>query len=218
MKNDLTILICVHSKNHTHDSLLLKAIDSLQKQTYKNFDVLIVLDECWEKTKELIENKKYELNINFLTKQKKEGLSFAKNFGLEQIKTKWVGFLDADDLFLPEKLEKQISYINENDVDFLGTLCWNIQGLDENNIFHSCFKEGEYVTNDDIKKIIYNENVLTHGSMIIKKECIDYLGGYQNKTGWEDWDLWKRAVEQGYKFYQLQDRLYVYRLGTSVIR
>jgi glycosyltransferase involved in cell wall biosynthesis len=216
--NDLTILICVHSKNDLHDSLLIKAIDSLEKQTYKDFRVLIVLDECWENTKKLIEDKKYKLNIDYLIKEKKEGLSFAKNFGLNKIKTEWVGFLDADDLYEPEKLEKQILFIDNNNVDFLGTLAWNIQGMNESHKYPSCFNEGQYVTNEDIKKIIYNENVLTHGSMIIRKKCLDSLGGYHHKPGWEDWDLWQRAISNDYNFYQLQDRLYVYRIGTSVTR
>lgn len=216
--NDLTILICIHSKNDLHDSLLIKAIDSLESQTYKDFDVLIVFDECWEKTKKIVEDKKYKLNINFIIKEKKEGLAFAKNFGLEKIETKWVGFLDADDLYESEKLEKQMSFINENDVDFLGTLAWNVYGTNESHKYHSCFREGEYVTHEDIEKIIYSQNVLTHGSMIVRKECIDFLGGYQHKTGWEDWDLWQRAISNKYKFYQLQDRLYIYRLGTSVDR
>lgn len=216
--NDLTILICVHSKSDLHDSLLIRAIDSLEKQTYKDFDVLIVLDECWENTKKLVEDKKYKLNIDYLIKEKKEGLSFAKNLGLQKIKTKWVGFLDADDLYTLEKLEKQMSFINENEVDFLGTLAWNIQGLNESNITNSCFNEGDFVTHEDIEKTIFNQNVMTHGSMIVRKECFDFLGGYQNKKGWEDWDLWQRAISHGYKFYQLQDRLYIYRLGTSTIR
>ena len=214
----ISILICVHSNSELHDSLLIKAIDSLIDQTYKNFDVYIVLDECWEHTHKLIENKNYNLDIKFLIKEKKEGLAFAKNFGIEKIESDWIGFLDGDDLYTPKKLEKQVSFINENDVDFLGTLSWNIQGLNESQVFPSCFNEGEFVTHEDIKKIIYSQNVLTHGSMIVKRDSIKSLGGYQNKTGWEDLDLWQRAINQGYKFHQLQERLYIYRLGTSVNR
>jgi hypothetical protein len=53
---------------------------------------------------------------------------------------------------------------------------------------------------------------------MIKKRCLDELGGYRDVRGAEDWDLWKRAIEMGFKFYQLQDRLYIYRIGTSTIR
>jgi hypothetical protein len=54
--------------------------------------------------------------------------------------------------------------------------------------------------------------------MLIKKQSIIDLGGYQNIRGMEDWDLWKRAINGGYKFHQISERLYVYRLNTSVAR
>ena len=54
--------------------------------------------------------------------------------------------------------------------------------------------------------------------MVIKKSCLDKLGGYPEKKGMEDWELWNRAINEGYKFYQIQERLYIYRLNTSNIR
>lgn len=213
----LTILICVHSTNEFHDLLLNKSILSLVNQTYKNFKTIIVLDECWGKTKEMIESSNYDLDLKILTKNKKEGLSYAKNFGLQYVETEWVGFLDADDLYLPTKLEKQVNYIQNNDVDFLGTHCWNTNSDDE-NLFPSCFNNNENITHLDILNKIFTENVLTHGSMLIKKQSIINLGGYQDVRGMEDWDLWKRSINSGYKFHQIPERLYVYRLNTSVAR
>ena len=215
----LTILICVHSTNEFHDMLLNKSILSLVNQTYKNFKTIIVLDECWSKTKEMINSSNYDLDLTILLKDKKEGLSYAKNFGLKYVETEWVGFLDADDLYLPTKLEQQIKYIKNNDVDFLGTHCWNINSTDDdNNLFPSCFNNNHNITHLEISNKISTENILTHGSMLIKKQSIINLGGYQDVRGMEDWDLWKRAVHNGYKFHQLPERLYAYRLNTSVSR
>ena len=214
----LTILICVHSTNEFHDMLLNKSILSLVNQTYKNFKTIIVLDECWSKTKEMINSSNYDLNLTILIKDKKEGLSYAKNFGLQYVDTEWVGFLDADDLYLPTKLEQQVNYIQNNDVDFLGTHCWNINSTDDNNLFPSCFDNNHNITHLDISNKISTENILTHGSMLIKKQSIIDLGGYQDVRGMEDWDLWKRAINNGYKFHQLPERLYTYRLNTSVAR
>ena len=214
----LTILICVHSTNEFHDMLLNKSILSLVNQTYKNFKTIIVLDECWSKTKEMIESSNYDLDLTILTRNKKEGLSYAKNFGLQYVETEWVGFLDADDLYLPTKLEQQVNYIKNNEVDFLGTHCWNINGDDDENLFPSCFNDKNNITHLEISNKIFTENILTHGSMLIKKQSIIDLGGYQNIIGMEDWDLWKRAINSGYKFYQIPERLYKYRLNTSVAR
>jgi glycosyltransferase involved in cell wall biosynthesis len=198
--------------------LLNKSILSLVNQTYKNFKTIIVLDECWNKTKEMIDTSNYDLDLTILTRDKKEGLSYAKNFGLQYVDTEWVGFLDADDLYLPTKLEQQINYIQNNEVDFLGTHCWNINSTGDDNLFPSCFDNNLNITHSDISSKIYTENILTHGSMLIKTNTINNLGGYHDVRGMEDWDLWKRAIDNGYKFHQLSERLYTYRLNTSVTR
>jgi glycosyltransferase involved in cell wall biosynthesis len=219
LEYNLTVLICVHSNNERYDSLLLKSLKSLENQTYKNFKTLIVLDECWEQTKKIIQEKNLNLEIQIEEKNKKNGLSEAKNFGLSFIETDLVSFLDADDLYIETKLEKQINFLTENpDIDFLGTQSWNIINDNENNLIESCFVLGTYENHLDIENRIFQQNVLTHGSMLIKKKCLDKLNGYYDVKGMEDWDLWKRAINKGFKFHQIQERLYIYRLGTSIAR
>ena len=215
----LTILICVHSTNDFHDSLLNKALQSLINQTYKDFKTLIVLDQCWDKTKELILSSDYDLDLKMVIKDKKEGLSYAKNFGLQHINTEWVGFLDGDDLYLPSKIETQVNYINNNDVDFLGTHRFHIGPHDDNNTRNGDFNDvNKYITHSEIEFALPYENILTHGSMMVRKKCLDELGGYNDVRGMEDWDLWKRAMNKGYRFYQIPERLYKYRENTSVHR
>ena len=203
----LSILICVHSTNNFNDKLLNKSIQSLVNQTYKNFKTVIVLDECWEKTKEMISSSNYVLDLTILTKEKKQGLSYAKNFGLFHIDSEWVGFLDADDLYLPTKLEEQVKYIENNNVDFLGSKSWYINGNDEQVLYSNWYLNNEETpfceSHDDIKNKIFESNVLTHGTML-------------DIRGMEDWDLWKRGVSNNFIFHQLQDKLYIYRRGTSV--
>lgn len=216
----LSILICVHSTNNFNDELLNKSIQSLVNQTYKNFKTVIVLDECWEKTKEMISSSNYVLDLTILTKEKKQGLSYAKNFGLFHIDSEWVGFLDADDLYLPTKLEEQVKYIENNNVDFLGSKSWYINGNDEQVLYPNWYLNNEETpfceSHDDIKNKIFESNVLTHGAMLVRKECLNKLNGYQDIRGMEDWDLWKRGVSNNFIFHQLQDKLYIYRRGTSV--
>lgn len=213
----ISILICVHSVDVLHDKLLLESLESLNKQTYKDFDVFIVFDECWDKTNDLIDDKNYNFKITRLYHDKKQGLAIAKNFGLKYIKSDWVGFLDADDLYVETKLEKQVDYIKNNDVDFLGTLSIN-RHLNPISFNDKIFIFGNRETHEQISDVIEDENVLIHGSMLVKRECLDELGGYNNVKGEEDYDLWKRAIKKGYKFYQIQERLYIWTLDTSVPR
>jgi glycosyltransferase involved in cell wall biosynthesis len=212
----LTVLVCVHSTNDFYDNLLIESLKSLEKQTYKDFKTLIVLDQCWDKTQSRIKNE-LTISCDVVSKPLKQGLSFAKNYGLSKIDTDLVCFLDADDLYTEDKLEKQINCFINNDVDFLGTHSLNRYAGD-NDFFNSCFNNNQYLEHDEIKNVIFLENVLTHGSMMIKKKVLDNLNGYNNIKGMEDWDLWKRAINEGYIFKQLPERLYVYTLNTSVAR
>lgn len=212
----LSILICVHSTDNEHDNLLLMSLESLNNQTYKQFDVFIVFDECWTHTNKIVKDT-YNFKITRLFHDNKNGLAVAKNFGLSKITSDWVGFLDADDLYIPTKLEKQIKTIEKMNVDFIGTQAYN-KYQSNDRLFDSCFNLGTYETHREIENRITQENILTHGSMLIRKSCLDKLENYNNIKGQEDWDLWKRAIKNGYKFHQIQERLYVYTIGTSVAR
>ena len=125
-------------------------------------------------------------------------------------------FLDGDDLYIDTKLEKQLDfYETRDDVDFLGTQSWNIWNDNESVISESCLKLNTYETHEELSNALLSSNVLTHGSMMIRKKCLDILGGYELELGKEDWNLWYRALNKGFKFYQIQERLYILRLGTS---
>lgn len=214
---NLTILICVHSTNTTIDSYLKEAIESLCNQTYKKFKVIVVLDACWNKTKPIVEESLKYFNNIILEKETKTGLANAKNYGLSKVDTEFVGFLDADDLYVADKIEKQLTFLIDNDIDFLGTHAHNMINR-EQTLYPSCLDNNTYNTHDDIVNTLPHKNILTHGSMFVKMSALKKLNFYNNVQGAEDWDLWKRAANMGYKFYQLPERLYIYSIGTSVER
>jgi glycosyltransferase involved in cell wall biosynthesis len=227
MEFSLTVLICVHSYSDFYDDLLLRALKSLENQTYKSFKTLIVLDECWKFTESHIKKTNLNLDITIKQKEKKEGLSFAKNFGLSFIDTDLVAFLDGDDLYVQNKIEKQIDYFRNNEVDFLATQSWNIYGNEnDEKLIESCFKLGTYETHEEIKNKIFSENVLTHGSLMVKMKSLQELGFYNTGLdnngncvkGREDWNLYHIAFIKGFRFHQLQERLYIYRMFTGVSR
>ena len=95
----ITVLICVHSTNKQNDKFLSDALLSLRVQTYKDFKTVILLDECWDRTKTMLETFRFDCD-DFLVieKDKKEGLGYAKNYGLSFVETEYVAFSDADDL------------------------------------------------------------------------------------------------------------------------
>ena len=215
----ISVLVCVHSPDTEHDRLLQQALESLVRQTYEDFEVIIVLDECWEGTRSIVDSSREVLNIRFFERPNKQGLAAAKNFGLGKCTGDWIAYLDADDEYLDCKLGVQRQWMLEHsEVDFCGTQAWDIL---DGYMVPNCFSVTEYTDHNDIVGRLPNENVLCHGSMMIRKIALESLGGYSTDKlllGREDWDLWARAANAGFRFGKVPERLYIYTLGTSVPR
>lgn len=218
----ISVLMCVHSQDELHDKLFERALLSLDRQTYRNFQIVVILDDCHVSTLSVLSRfiKNTDIYTSYYIKPKKEGLAVAKNVGLKRCTGKWIMYLDADDQYVDSKVEVQVKWMMENPaVDFCFTQSWD---RDENGkIRPNCFQTGQYTSHEDIVSRLPVENVLCHGSACIRKTAIDNLGGYsvdKKFLGMEDWHLWHRAVQSGYRFMNIPERLYIYSLGTSVDR
>jgi glycosyltransferase involved in cell wall biosynthesis len=212
----ISVLICVHSQDQEHDNLLQRALESLVRQTYTDFETIIVLDECWEYTRSIIDSYRSVLDIRFFERPTKQGLAAAKNFGLSKCRTDWVAYLDADDQYMDCKLEVQRKWMIENpNIDFCATNAWD---LIDDYMVPNCFAVTQYSTHEQIVECLPEENILCHGSMMIRKIAIDSLGGYSTDKvylGREDWELWLRAVNANFHFSKIPERLYIYSHDRS---
>lgn len=215
----ISVLICCHSTDMEHDQLLQQALESLARQTFANFETVLVLDQCQESTKWLAEAYKDVLNLRIHERPHKQGLAVAKNFGIQRCSGDWIAYLDADDEWMDCKLEWQRNFLIENSgVDFCFTEAWDRMG---GVLTPNCFKVGQYDTHAKIAGRISQENIVCHGSALIRKVALENLGGYRTDRsvlGREDWDLWRRAIDAGFTFHKIPERLYIYTMGTSVTR
>jgi glycosyltransferase involved in cell wall biosynthesis len=215
----ISVLICVHSQDAEHDQLLQQALESLVRQTYDDFETVVVLDECWENTRGVVESYRDVLDIRFFERPCKQGLAAAKNFGIGKCQGDWIAYLDADDQYMDCKLGVQRQWMLDHpEVDFCATGAWDIL---DGYMVPNCFGINEYLTHQQIVGRLGDENVLCHGSMMIRKIAIESLNYYSTDKlllGREDWELWARAANAGFTFGKVPERLYVYTLGTSVPR
>lgn len=222
---NISILICVHSPNAGYDLLLKRALQSLAAQTFQDFQTVIVLDECWDGTMQVVSEFQDILNIDCLERSNKQGLAKAKNAGIELCTGDWIGFLDADDIyFTNNKLERQIKFITDNpQYDIVACQAVDVYyaGTEKETVQDNCFSLGQYESNQQIKDRLYNENVLCHGSVLIRAALLHNVGGYPESPafkGQEDWTLWKALAIRGASFYNMPFRGYGYSMGTSVPR
>jgi glycosyltransferase involved in cell wall biosynthesis len=212
----ISVLVCVHSQDKLHDDLLHRALTSLADQTYTDFDVHIVLDECHEYTERVI-NDFPSLKVYKHFREKKEGLAVAKNFGLSKIDSDLVAYLDADDSMMSCKLEVQLKYLEQHpEISVLSTEAWDyLDGI----LRPSCYRCGDYETHETIVAALSRgENPMVHGSCIIRTDHVKAVGGYRDIRGREDMDLYIRMVNAGYRLGKMPERLYYYSLGTGVSR
>ncbi len=97
-----------------------QSINSVISQTYKNWE-LIIIDDCSTDNTIDIVNKFDDKRIKFLQNPKNSGAAISRNYGLREAQGKYIAFLDSDDLWLSEKLEKQIKFMKENNYIFTYT-------------------------------------------------------------------------------------------------
>ena len=209
-----SVLSCIHSKSEFHDSLYIRCLDSLVNQSFKDFDVIIVLDECWEQTENIVNSYLNKLNIIKIVKNNLAiGHANAKNIGIEFLESDYTIFTDADDWSDIDRFQKQIEFIENNNVDFLGCMVkvFNIDG----SFSHDLYYKKQYETHDQIVYKIQSENMIAHGSLIVKTNKLKELMYNKDIKYGEDWDLYKRAINSGSIFHILQERLYNYTIGSS---
>lgn len=124
-------LVSIITPAYNCERFIAETIQSVIDQTYHNWEMIIVDDCSTDKTREVILSyQKDESRIVFLENENNEGPASSRNRALSIAKGKWIAFLDSDDLWLPEKLERQIEFMRKNDYHFTYT---NYCEIDENS-------------------------------------------------------------------------------------
>ena len=98
-----------------------KSIDSVLSQSYPYWELIIVDDCSTDNTDEVVGKYLSDSRIRYLKNEKNSGAAVSRNYALREAKGKWIAFLDSDDLWEPEKLEKQLGFMIENDYKFTYT-------------------------------------------------------------------------------------------------
>ena len=169
--------------------VLERAIASVLNQTYKNFELIIVNDGSTDNTQALLE--KYQEHKVFHTQN--HGVSRARNFALKYAQGEWIAFLDSDDEWLPDKLEKQINYIQENPNYLLvhGDEIWVRNGVRVNPKSKHA-KGGEDQFKASLKLCAISPSVA-----LIKRDLLVEFSGFRSDYPvCEDYDLWLKITQK----------------------
>ena len=171
-----------------------KAIDSVLSQTYKDFEIIVVDDGSTDNTKEIIETK-YKDKVRYFYQENK-GAPAARNRGIKESNGKYIGFLDADDFFLENKIEEQIKLVNEQKK--ITVICDGVatEINTGQKLYYFC-RDPEDI--DPVKFILFD--ILPTSSALHSKKSLLEIGGFnEDLPCCQERDLHLRLACNGYKF------------------
>ena len=111
-------LVSIIMPSYNTASYIAETVQSVLAQTYQDWELIIVDDCSTDDTDEVVKPFLSDSRIRYLKNEKNSGAAISRNRALREAKGKWIAFLDSDDLWMPEKLEKQIAFMEENGYHF----------------------------------------------------------------------------------------------------
>mgnify|MGYP002678903474 CR=1 FL=1 len=124
-------LVSVIMPSYNTEKYIAESIRSVQNQTYQNWELIIVDDCSTDKTDAVVESLMEDTRIRFLRNDHNSGAAVSRNYALREAKGRWIAFLDSDDLWTADKLEKQLRFMVKNHYSFSYT-CYEEMDSDGN--------------------------------------------------------------------------------------
>jgi glycosyltransferase involved in cell wall biosynthesis len=213
-------LISVIVATYKHDDMLLRALNSLASQTYKNFEIIVVDDNANEEynsrvndviTRFRLENE--NIKLNYIVNKTNLGSAKTRNVGIDASNGEYITFLDDDDLYLPENLEKQVENMLKTGADYGLTdiiLYYDDESLCEQRIrnYIKSYKK------EDLIRYHLRYHLSGTDTLIFKKDYLEKIGKFGNIDFGDEFLLMLKAIENDGKFTYLPGcyiRAYIHR-------
>ncbi|MCA9408166.1 MAG: glycosyltransferase family 2 protein [Candidatus Omnitrophica bacterium] len=184
-------LVSIIIPTYNHGRFICDAVDSVLAQTYNPMEIIVVDDGSTDNTQQQL--KKYRNTIINIHKAN-QGLSAARNTGLQHAKGKIIAILDADDMWYPQKLDQQVQKMLSN--QNIGLVGCGRSYVDEYGVLTGGAKKKTYRSKREFLSELYLKNAVGTGGSgaIILKDCFDKVGGFdETLRSAEDWDMWLRV-------------------------
>lgn len=175
---------------------LERAVTSVRAQTFRDWDCIVVDDGSTEPI---------HLEGVRIVRQDNSGPSEARNKGAQLVSGDLIAFLDADDIWLPEKLEHQVEYVEREQLDACDTNCEIVRGS-------SVIARG-YRAHDGRLSRLLDDGAIVLSTLMVSRAAFDSLGGFDSRYRLaEDWALALALANAGFRLSRLEEVLTVYHL------
>ncbi len=191
--------------------LVGQTIDSVLAQTHTDYEIIVVNDGSTDNTKEVLAS--YGDRITVIH-QENQGVAAARNTGIMAARGKYIALLDHDDLWLPNKLEKQVAYLESH--PNIGLVYSDTLYFNENGLLPGTHAERYPVPPILQSWTLFVRNVIpTCSVVVVRRECLDDVGLFdETMPPCDDYDLWLRVIEK-WHIHFLDEALVHYRRSAE---
>lgn len=206
-------LISVLMPAYNCEAYVLEAVSSMLSQSFADFELLAIDDGSTDSTRKLLESV-HDPRLRLISNERNIGLIGTLNRGLDLATGRYVARMDADDISAPERLEKQVQFLEAHpDVHVLGTMVNLIN--EQGKVFGAI--TGYPKDGDAIHRYLLRECCLIHPSVMFRKDTVLAAGGYSASARHaEDYDLWLRLSDH-HEIANLPDKLVSYRMHRNQV-
>lgn len=210
IKSTMNKLVSVIMPNYNSGKYISQAIESVLNQTYENVELIIVDDCSTDNSIEIIKSFQNKDNrIKLFKNEKNSGAAVSRNRAIKEANGVWIAFLDSDDIWMPDKLEKQIGFMTDNGYHFSFTHFY----FDKNGeLSEFSVKDDSYDYYSIIKHnhiacptVIYNSDIL--GKNYMPEDAIKR----------EDFGCWLKMLKKYGKIYCLHESLLVVKIHEGSV-
>jgi teichuronic acid biosynthesis glycosyltransferase TuaG len=197
----ISIIIPYYKKK----KFIKEAIDSVLKQTYKNTEIILIYDDPEKEDLDYIKSiKNLDSRIKLIINNKNYGAGFSRNIGIKLSKADYIAFLDSDDRWLKNKLEKQISFLKKNNACVCHT---SYKVINHDNKLVGYREAKNYSNFEDLIKSCD----IGLSTVMLKKKIINSKCQFPNLKTKEDFVLWLKILKRNYNIVALKEYLTIWR-------
>ena len=208
-------LVSVIMSVYNGELFLQKAVDSILNQTYSSIQFIIVDDDSNEATKNILHSIQ-DNRVEIIYNKSNLGLTANLNKSLLQCKGNYIARMDADDISLPDRILKQVLFLEQNQT-IAGTAGWiDLINEDDKNIGNWA-DDRNYNTARELKTILPKKNVIAHPTIMLRSGIMQKYKYNEAQKHSQDWDLWLRLFADDLVIEKMKEVVLLYRVHSNSI-
>lgn len=197
------------------EKILTESISSVLNQSYQNIELIIVNDNPSNiQLKSILNKYKTNPQITIIENPKNLGAALSRNQGLKIAKGSYIAILDSDDVALPERISKQVNYLESHPSCTM--VASNRNSIDENSKFIGK-SDGIVISDKKLFKIMKYCSVITHSTVLTRAHTMKELGGYRPLPAAQDYDMMLRLLSQKQELHIMPEALVNFRVRAGGI-